>query len=226
MRTRGEQDANSRPISVTLCERSSAGRVGLAVSAGRFGCWTLGSWSFPTPPPLLKRAKADFGGLSAISRRHFLHHAVNQPLASQKPRRRRRLIPMVRKIAELGSHRGNEVDCLAPPVAGFGHWTSDFGPGASPPSTINHQLFFYLPITRRYPQLRAATRRLPRFPAVRTPNFAHFGARTAESALDCGGTTPLCRLATCRPVLVKTLAPAQLWTLDFGLWTPEAHASR
>ena len=47
-------------------------------------------------PPLTNRANADFCGLSAFFHRHFLHFADFQPLASQKPRRRSHLIPMVR----------------------------------------------------------------------------------------------------------------------------------
>ena len=52
--------------------------------------------SVPPPPPLLKRAKAGKGGLSGFFRRHFLHYAYFQPLASPKTRHLRRLIPMVR----------------------------------------------------------------------------------------------------------------------------------
>ena len=46
--------------------------------------------------PLFKRAKADKGGLSGFFCRHFLHYAYFQPLASQKTRSLRHLIPMVR----------------------------------------------------------------------------------------------------------------------------------
>src|ERR1700722_1596639 len=60
-------------------------------------------------PPLANRTKADYCGLSAFFKRTILHFADNQPLAPQKPRRRRRLIPMVRKIAERG--------CVGPPTS-------------------------------------------------------------------------------------------------------------
>jgi hypothetical protein len=57
--------------------------------------------AFPTPPPPLKRAKAEKGVFSGIFFRHFLHLAYFQPLTSQKPRRQCHLIPMVRKTGRI-----------------------------------------------------------------------------------------------------------------------------
>ena len=60
------------------------------------------------PLPLLRnRTFADFCGLSAFFRRHLLHYADFQPLASQKPRLHRQLIPMVRNSG--AARQGNTL---------------------------------------------------------------------------------------------------------------------
>ena|ERR1700722_19502057 len=90
-----------RPLIPMVRKIAERGCVGPPIS--RSNVHPLRDTHLP-PLPDFGHWTSDFG-LAAVSHRH--------------------LIPMVRKIAELGSHRGNEVDCLAPPLAPL--WTLDFG---------------------------------------------------------------------------------------------------
>src|ERR1700722_18380959 len=117
MRTRGEQDANLRPISITLRERSSASvRLARSHRGNEVdSALRVPHSAFWPPPPHFKRAKADFGGLSAFFHRHFLQFACFQPFAPKKPRCRRHLIPMVRKTCPPWRHRDGGSKLYQPP---------------------------------------------------------------------------------------------------------------
>jgi len=117
MRTRPEQDANLRPISITLRERSSASVRFARSHRGNEVDSTLRvpHFAFWPPPPHFKRAKADFCGLSAFFHRHFLQFACFQPFAPKKPRCRRHLIPMVRKTCPPWRHRDGGSKLYQPP---------------------------------------------------------------------------------------------------------------
>jgi hypothetical protein len=121
-----------------------------------FGLWTLdfglAAASHHRLIPMVRKF-ADRGCIGLAVRKHPISRSNIHPLRGTHlpdfgrwtsdfglaAASHRRLIPMVRKTPELGSHRGDEVDCLAPPLArlwplDFGLWT---GGCIAPPSDSN-----------------------------------------------------------------------------------------
>ena len=132
--------------------------------------------------------------------RRFSHLPRNQPLASPKPRAQQRLIPMVRKSDAFRSAdrrvrfglrwhdtalRFGDMSPGAGKNAQGEPWTLNLG--LAKPRTIHHELFFYLSTTRRYPRLRADTRRLPRYRTASDTQFRVFRVWPSAKTLwgDC-----------------------------------------
>ena len=111
-----------------------------------FGLWTLdfglAAASHHRLIPMVRKF-ADRGCIGLAVRKHPISRSNIHPLRGTHlpdfgrwtsdfglaAASHRRLIPMVRKTPELGSHRGDEVDCLAPPLARL--WTRNLGPAQS-----------------------------------------------------------------------------------------------